>query len=439
MGSSVNIALPSIGLEFGLPPVTLSWVATSYILAAAMFLVPFGRLADIHGRKRVFTCGISLFTLASLLVTTSGSVAALIAFRVLQGIGSAMVFGTGMAILTAVFPPGERGKVLGINVAAVYSGLSVGPFLGGFLTQHFGWRSVFLSALPLGVLILASICLRLKGEWAEARGERYDLPGAILYGLTLVTIMYGFSLLPSWRGGAWILAGGAGLGLFVLWESRVPRPVLDIRHFRTNRVFAMSNLAALINYSATSAVGFLLSLYLQYTRGYSPQTAGLVMISQPIVQTLLSPFAGRLSDRIEPRAVASIGMGFAAAGLALLAFVGQRTPLGYIVGSQVFLGVGFALFSSPNANAVMSSVERRFYGVASGILGTMRLTGNMLSMGIVMLIFSVYLRGARMDAGSLVPFLHSARTAFVVFGALCCAGILASMARGKVRESPRVA
>lgn len=433
MGSSVNIALPSIGRAFGMDAVLLSWVATSYILAAVTFLVPFGRMADIHGRKKVFACGISTFTLSSLLVASSTSVSQLIVFRVLQGIGSAMVFGTGLAILSAVFPPGERGKALGINVAAVYSGLSAGPFLGGFLTQRFGWRSVFLSALPLGLLILLVIFWRLKGEWAEARGERFDLTGAVLYGLTLVAIMYGFSLLPAMRGACLILAGVLGLSAFIAWEVRVSSPVLDVRHFRDNRVFALSNLAALIHYSATSAVGFLLSLYLQVAKGFSPQSAGLVLVSQPVVQALFSPFAGRLSDRIEPRVVASLGMAFTAVGLFLLTFLSAGTSLTFIVASLVFLGFGFALFSSPNANAIMSSVERRFYGIASGTLGTSRLTGNVLSMGIVMLIFGVCLRGGPITSEAIPPFLKSARTAFGVFAALCCGGILASLARGKVR------
>jgi MFS family permease len=413
--------------------VLLSWVATSYILAATMFLVPFGRMADICGRKRVFTWGISLFTASSLLVAASTSAAMLIAFRVLQGISSAMVFGTGPAILSAVFPPGERGRALGINVAAVYTGLSVGPFIGGFLTQRLGWRSVFLAALPLGLLILLAIFSRLKGEWAEARGEPFDLTGAVLYGLTLVAMMYGFSLLPAMRGACLILAGVLGLSGFVAWEARVSSPVLDVRHFRDNRVFALSNLAALIHYSATSAVGFLLSLYLQVARGLTPQNAGLILICQPVVQALFSPFAGRLSDRIEPRAVASLGMAFTAVGLFLLTFLSAGASLAFIIASLVFLGFGFALFSSPNANAIMSSVEKRFYGIASGTLGTSRLTGNMLSMGIVMLIFGVYLRGGPITSETIPAFLKSARTAFGVFAALCCGGILASLARGKVR------
>ena len=171
MVSSINIALPAIGSEFQMSAVLMSWVPTSYILAAAMFLVPFGRLADIHGRKRVFAYGMWIFTLSSLALAFSPSAAVLITLRVLQGFGSAMIFGTGMAILTSVFPAAERGRVLGINVAAVYLGLSLGPVFGGFLTHQFGWRSIFLVNVPLGLFVIYLVVAKLNREWAEAQGE----------------------------------------------------------------------------------------------------------------------------------------------------------------------------------------------------------------------------------------------------------------------------
>jgi len=309
MSSSINIALPSIGKAFSMNAVLLSWMATSFLLAAAMFLVPFGKIADIRGRKKIFTYGVLIYTLASFLSAISRSAFWLLCFRVLQGIGGAMIFGTGVAILTSVFPPGERGTVLGINVAAVYLGLSLGPFLGGVLTQHFGWRSVFLVNVPLGLIIMALVFWALKGEWAEARGEKFDWVGSIVYSLSLVALMYGFSQLPAILGALLILAGALGILSFVWWETRAESPVLNIDLFRNNTVFAFSNLAALINYSATFAVSFLLSLYLQYIKGLSPQNAGLILVSQPIMQAIFSPPAGRLSDRIESRIVASMGMG----------------------------------------------------------------------------------------------------------------------------------
>jgi EmrB/QacA subfamily drug resistance transporter len=399
-----------------------------------MCLVPFGRLADIHGRKRVFSWGIGIFTASSLLLAVSPSAPVLIAFRLLQGFGSAMIFGTGMAILTSVFPAAERGRVLGMNVAAVYLGLSLGPTLGGFLTHQFGWRSIFLMNVPLGLLVIFFLATKLKTlEWAEARGERFDFAGALLYSASLVSIMYGLSLLPRRMGIVLTAAGAAGAVMFVLWERSAESPLLDMDLFFHNATFAFSNLAALINYSATNAVAFLMSLYLQYLKGFTPQGAGMVLVSQPLVMAVFSPLAGRLSDRIEPRVVASIGMAITASGLFLLTFVDESSSVGFDLFGLVLLGFGFALFSSPNTNAVMSSIEKKFYGVGSATLGTMRLTGQMLSMGIAMVIFALSIGSARITPEYYPLFLKSMKTGFVIFSTLCFAGVFASLARGKVR------
>jgi MFS family permease len=433
MGSSVNIALPSIGREFGMHAVSLSWITTSYLLAAAMFLVPMGRIADISGRKRILRYGISLDLVASLLLTVSTNEIQFLCLRVLQGIGGAMIFGNAVAILTSVYPVGERGKALGINVAAVYTGLSLGPFVGGFLTQHLGWRSIFVSYVPLELVIIAYTLWKLKGEWADAKGEKFDLGGSVIYGLSLVALMYGFSVLPHVFAIWLILFGALGIFAFVKWEMKVKSPVFDIRLFMSNVVFTFSNLAALVNYSATYAVGFLLSLYLQYTKGLSPENAGLILVSQPIMMAVFSPLAGRLSDKIEPRIVASVGMTITVIGLLLFIFLNSTTTLAFIIFSLILLGFGFALFSSPNTNAVMSSVEKRFYGVASATLATMRLTGQMLSMGIAMLVFAVYIGRAQITPENYPAFLTSAKTAFIIFAVLCFGGIFASLSRGKVK------
>jgi len=435
MGSSINIALPSIGKEFQIDAVLLSWVATSYLLAAAVSLVPFGRLADIYGRKKIFASGTVIFTIASFLSAISFSAPMLIFFRVFQGIGSAMIFATGMAILTSVFPPRERGKVLGINVAAVYIGLSLGPFLGGFLTQYLTWRSVFLVTLPLGLIVISLIIWKLKGEWADAKGESFDFTGSIIYSLSLIAIMYGISLLPAMRSIWLILFGVLGILVFVKWEMKVENPVFEINLFRTNRVFAFSNLAALINYSATFAVTFLLSLYLQYIKGLSPQNAGLVLISAPVVMAVCSPYAGRISDRIEPQIVASLGMILTAVGLFLFTFLNENSTLGSIVASLILFGFGLALFSSPNTNAIMSSVEKRFYGIASGSVGTMRLLGMMISMGIATLIFTIFIGRVQITIEYYPVFIKGVKVAFIIFSILCFGGIFASLVRGKLRTN----
>lgn len=433
MLSSVNIALPKIGDEFSLNAILLSWITTSYTLASAMFLVPFGRIADIYGRRKVFSYGILVYTFASALCAISTSAFMLILSRLIQGVGGSMIFGTSVAILTSVYPPNERGRVLGINVATVYIGLSLGPTLGGIMTQQLGWRSIFISNVPLGIIISVFAFWKLKEEHIQSKSEKFDLLGSFIYGIMLISIMYGFSKLPNIRGVILISFGILFAVAFIRWELTSKNPVLDITLFKNSKVFAFSNLAALINYSATAAVSFLLSLYLQYIKGLSPQNTGLVLLSQPLMQAIFSPFAGKVSDRIEPRIVASVGMLLTVICLFLLAFITNETLIIFIITILVFLGFGFALFSSPNTNAIMSSIEKRFYGVASGTLATMRLVGGMLSMGIVMIIFTLYMGVVKIIPEHYQAFLTSAKTAFVIFAILCLFGVFASLARGKVR------
>jgi EmrB/QacA subfamily drug resistance transporter len=431
--SSVNIALPSIGKEFAMDAISLSWVPSAYILSSAALLVPFGRIADLYGRKKVFNYGVLTYTVSSFLLALSYSAGMVIGLRVAQGIAAAMIFAPGVAILTSVFPDGERGRVLGINIAAVYIGLSLGPVLGGFLTQHFGWRSLFIFNVPLGLMILFLTFWKLKGEWAESKGEPFDFIGAAVYGLTLISIMYGFSLLPDVKGHGMILFGILGIFALIKWEVSVKHPLLNVDLFRKNAVFAFSNLAALINYSATFAVSFLLSLYLQYIKGLTPQEAGLILIAQPTLQAICSPIAGRLSDKVEPRMVASVGMALTLLGLFSFVFLSQGTTVGFIILNLALLGLGFGLFSSPNTNAIMSSVNKRYYGVASATLGTMRMVGQMFSMGIAMLIFSIYIGKVQIAFQHDELFLKSVKTSFMVLSILCFGGIFASLARGKVR------
>jgi len=433
LGSSLNVALPAIGTEFGMDAIVLGWVPMAYLLSAAILVVPFGRVADIHGRKRVFSWGLFVLGAGCVLAGIAEHGWLLILARTLQGAGGAMMFGTAMAILTSVYPRDLRGRVLGINVAAVYAGLSVGPLVGGLLTEQFGWRSIFWVSGSLAFATLLTVLWKLEGEWADARGERLDLPGALLYGLGLSSLIFGLSLLPEMAGMGCLGGALVLLLVFVRWELRVTTPLLDMTLLGSNRVFALSNLAALINYSATFAVGFLLSLYLQYIRALSPEDAGLILIVQPVVMALASPFAGRLSDSIEPRVVASAGMGMIAAGLALLAFLTDDTPIPALLATLALLGMGFGLFSSPNTNAVMSSIQRHQFGLAAGTVATMRMTGQMLSIGMVMLIFALVMGRVPITPVVYASFLQGTSYAFGLFALLCVGGVFASLARGTVR------
>lgn len=435
LASAVNVALPAIGMSLHMNAVALSWVATTFILAAAVCLVPFGRVADAIGRKKVFLTGMIIFTLASVGCALAPNAMWLIVCRMLQGTGSAMIYGTGLAILTSVYPPGERGRVIGLNAAAVYTGLSVGPFLGGLMTQFWGWPSVFLVSALLGSATAWVAWRGLQGEWTGRTGGQFDFVGTLFYALALVALMTGLSAESGYTSILLVVLALLGLTVFVFWEFRVANPIIEVGLLTKNVVFARSNLAALINYSATFAVTFLLSLYLQYIRGLDPAHAGLILLTQAVVMASLSPVAGLLSDRLEPRIVASVGMGLSVLGLVWFCFIREQTSLVAIVAALVVLGAGFGLFSSPNTNAVMSSVGPKDYGVASATLGTMRLVGQMLSMGVAAAVLAGFVGHASITPELHQRFLAGLRVAFLISAVLCGVGVWASLSRGNVRSN----
>ena len=434
MISSVNVALPAIQQEFGADAVALSWVATALLLAVAVLLIPLGKIGDIYGRKKIFTLGLVAYTLASLAGALSTSMTMLIAVRVFQGFGAAMFVTTGMAIVTSVFPPERRGRAIGFYVAAVYIGLSVGPFAGGLLTQHLGWRSNFGVVVPFGAASIWVTLKYLKGEWADARGEKLDIPGSLLYATSVFLLVYGASLLPQLPAVYLILAGAAALMAFVRVELRTPQPVFDVRLFSGNKLFVYSCLAALINYAATFAVTFLVSLFLQYIKGLPPQAAGTILVAQPVVMAIFSPLAGRLSDRIEPRLISSAGMTLTVLGLLLFALVGTETSEYYIIATLLVLGFGFALFSSPNMNAIMGAVDKKFFGIASGTVAVMRVLGQMTSMAIAMVVFAAFMGREQITPSNYDLFLKSVKISFGIFAVLCTFGIFFSFSRGTLRK-----
>lgn len=432
--SGVNIALPAIGNEFSLNAVALSWVITSYLLASAVFLLVIGRYADIKGQLSVFKAGIIIFTIATTLCGFAQSGGVLIVMRIIQGIGASMTITTGAPILVSIFPASERGKVLGINVASVYLGLSMGPFIGGILTQHLGWRSIFLICIPIGIITVLLVFFKLKEDYTIRTKGKVDLLGSSFYSLTLIAMVYGSSVLTKAFGWPILVAGIFFFVLFIIRSLKTEDPIFDISLFTKNRLFAFSNIAALINYSATYSLIFLMSLYLQKIKGYSPQMAGTILVAQPLIMTLISPVAGRLSDRIEPRFLATTGMFICGIVLLLFAFLNEQTSVDFIIILLILMGTGFGLFSSPNTNTIMSSVEKKYLGIASGTSATMRVIGQMTSMTLATLIFSFFFNGMQIRNVPDSDFIYSIQIAFIVSGLICLTGIYFSSKRGKLRD-----
>ena len=433
MLSAVNVAIPTIAQGLKMDAITASWVPLAYLLSSGVFLLPFGRLGDMYGRKKMFLSGMTTVTVASILASFAQSALLLILCRALQGMGAAMLFGTGIAILSSVYPPEKRGKVLGLSVSSVYLGLTCGPFAGGWVTQQFGWRSVFVFHIPVVLLVIILGLINLKGEWRGPEGQKFDIPGALIYGAAVIALMYGFSILPALSGFALILLSGIGFAVFFRYEKGLQYPLFNVNLFSGNPVLTWSCVAALIMYSSTFSVTFLMSLYLQNIREFTPQLAGLIMISQPLVMTLFSPVAGRMSDHYEPRLIASSGMGLTAIGLAMLAVAGPLTQTELIVLTLMLVGFGFSLFSSPNTNAILSSVDKKYLGAASGTVATMRVVGQMFSMGIVTLVFALMLGPVQFSPEQHGQLLASINASFIAASALCFIGVYFSLKRGNLR------
>jgi EmrB/QacA subfamily drug resistance transporter len=431
MASALNLALPSIGEEFQVSAAVLTWIVTGYILATAVFILPFGRWGDIRGLKPVFVWGTAVYSLASFLCAIAGNFWFLMVGRIVQGVGASMIFASGTALISWAFLPGKRGEALGINTAAVYFGLSLGPVLGGFLTQ-LGWRTIFFSVAVIGSIAFVFELLWLKGPMFEPlKGESFDSLGSLFYAISIFLLVMGLSNAVNWRYLFLALGGLILLVLFFFKESRTKFPLLDVKLLSKNIVFAFSNLAALINYAATNSTTVLLSLYLQVVKGFSPQVSGLILVSQPLIQALFSLISGKLSDRTEPRLIASLGMGFSGLSLLIFSFVDKDAPLWLLVLNLSLMGLGFGLFATPNTNAIMNSVNKEKYGIASSMLGTSRLLGQSFSLMTVTFIFSLFMGTAQISENP-GAFISSFRTAYAFFAGLSVIGVFASLARGSV-------
>ncbi|MFZ5798960.1 MAG: MFS transporter [Thermodesulfobacteriota bacterium] len=434
MLSSVNVALPALQVEFNADAVLLGWIATAYLLATAMVLVPAGKFADIHGRKKVFLTGIVIYILGSFVAILAPDIWWFLAMRAVQGLGAAMFITTSMALLASVLPPAKRGWGIGILVTAVYAGLATGPFAGGMLIQQFGWRSLFWLMLLLGAGSLLLALRFLRGEWADAGKERFDVPGSLVYAAAICCLVYGGTRLPDRLSWLLVPAGLLGLIFFFRMQKKAASPIFPVTLLLGNRVFLFSSLAALIHYGATFAVTFQISLYLQYIKGMPPRTAGLVLMVQPVLMTIFSTPAGRLSDRLEPRLLASSGMALTALGLTVFVLLGPETPIWQVAGNLALLGFGFALFSSPNMSAIMGSVERQQYGLASGTVATMRLLGQMGSMTAATIFLSLFVGREAIGPENYPRFLASMHACFLFFVLLCIVGIVFSLLRGSLRK-----
>ncbi|MGE5379802.1 MAG: MFS transporter [Methylocystaceae bacterium] len=434
-GSAINLAVPAMSKDLNASTVTLTWMSTGFLLSSAALLLPVGKLADIYGRKKVFSIGVAIFGLSSLGCGIAPNTIILLTMRILQGIGGACVFSTGMAMLTTAFPAEVRGKILGINAGVVYIGVSAGPVLGGLITHSLSWRYIFY--ISFGLTLLAQFAtLRIKEAPQRRTSGGFNLYASVLYSLGLIGTMYGIAAInDGWLPRISLIIGIILLAMFIAQDMKTEAPLFNIRTFIGNRVFINSNLAALISYAATSGLGFLISLYLQLVKGLNPALAGTVMLAQPAVMALVAPYSGRLSDRLEPQKVATWGMIFTAMGLMIFFFLHGDSPLYWVVIGLMVTGFGFSLFGPPNNNAIMSSVPPSQFGLAASTLSTARLVGQTLSMTMVTLIIATIIGNVKPSPQQAPQIILTLRITMALFVILTIPGIIASQSRGKVHQT----
>ena len=432
IGSALNLSIPSISSDLQVEASVVGWLVTGYMLTVATLSVPFGRLADIWCRKSELVIGIAVFLAGCVGAAFAPSMPVLLVMRVLQGLGASMVMSTNTPILISAYPPNMRGRAIGYSIAAVYVGLSLGPVIGGILNHNLGWRSIFAAAAIMAAVALVVAAKGIKKEEIEGRGRSFDMVGNILYAVFIVAFMYGLSEVEKGLVPLLIIGGSLVFGVaFVIHELKADDPALDIGLFRSNIGYSLSNVAALLNYGATFAIGYLTSIYLQVIMGFTSQTAGFILITQPVIMAILTPRMGRLSDRRSPFVLSSIGMGFCALGTLFYIFIDEDTPIAYIIAALLITGIDFAFFSSPNTNAIMSCVEKKDYGIATSVLNTMRSIGQTSSMVIITIIVAVMLPGMQITQASPETLVAVIHRAFIIFTVMCIVGIFISLKRKK--------
>ena len=423
--SSINLALPALATEFDLSAVFLTWISTVYLLVNAILYIPFGRIGDIYGRKRIFQYGLIIFTVSSFISAFSTSGEMFLFIRIFQAIGNAMIFANLNAMISSAFPENERGRAFGLTSMGVFVGLIIGPILGGAITEVLGWRTLFYLDTVIGIIAAYAIT-RFKHDWIDADGEKLDIIGSFLLGMSLIAIIYGFSDFTNNYSLFLVIAGIIGLSIFYLVEKRVAFPLINLDLFN-NKSFTFGNITAFINYGAFVSIGFILSLYLQYLKGYSPLTAGLIISIQSIMMVLVSPFAGRLSDKIDPGKVSTIGMLLTTIGIALMTLINFENASYLGAFSLIVFGAGIGLFYSSNTKVVMSAVDKKYFGVASATLSNMRSMGQIFGMGVVMIIISTILGNAQIIPTNYPELITSLKISLVAIAVLSAVGIFTSI------------
>ena len=446
--TGVNLALPLIAEHFDATIPAVQWVTLGYVLATGSLLMPMGRLSDMIGRKRVYTIGFVIFTLAAVLTGSATALLAMICFKLLQGVGAAMVQANGMAIVTSTFPANERGKAIGLFMTVVGLGAVSGPIVAGAVVGFLGWRYIFFLGVPFGVLSIASSLVVLEDRLPTEAGPterrpRFDWAGAMLS--TSAVTVFLLVMTNGYRIG-WgsipviaAFAGVAGLVVAFVWrELRAPEPMLALELFK-RKLFALGSGASYISFLAGASVFFLMPFYLQGVLDYSPGRAGLIMAGTAVCFAISGPISGRFSDAFGWRRFTILGLLFSSAAVLALSQLSENAGTGMIVVALAMLGLGMGTFQSPNASAVLSAVERSRYGIATAFMNMLRNVANLTGIGLATAIVAAQMASAGYEPsldivssvsgseGAKAAFAHGLRTAYLLMtGLLIVATVLSS-------------
>lgn len=429
--AAVNVAIPTLAEDLQANANKVSWLPTLYILSNVALMLPFGKLADNYGRKRVYVWGLALNAIASFMCAIANSIDAILFWRLVQGAAGAMIFSTGIAIISAVTPSNKRGTALGIVASCVYIGLTLAPAVGGWLTELLGWRSVFYFQIPLVIALLVFIKMKLPGEWKNQHHSRFDWIGSAIFVAFSCTLVYGMSILPSWKGWALLALSFMCLAAFIVHQSKDKQPLIRVQMFLESRVFSLSLSTSFLMYGSNFAILFLLSLYLQYIKGYSPSYAGQILLIQALCMALIAPIAGKLSDAFQPRIIATTGCFIVGIGFIVMNQIDASSSATYIGVSLALIGTGFGLFSTPNNNAIMGSVNEHEVGVASASMNLSRTIGNLVGMSLVNLMMHYYIGDAKLSAGQNSALMQTISLALVMSLSFVLVACVLSALRGK--------
>ena len=436
MVSGVGLAIPSLGSEMGASALQLGFVEQFYLLPMAMSMLTFGRLGDIVGYGKVFSGGFVLFTIFTAILGFVHDINVFIGVRFFQGLAAAIVLSVSLSLISSLFPPEVRGRKFGVLSGFIYGGMSAGPVIGGLLTSQFGWRSLFYTVTPVCVVLSVFGLMRLWRARCELQNEKMDYKGGIVYALALLLFMAGASRTATVAGWIILAVGVIGIVAFYHLEKRVKSPLVNVHLLRSNKVLTFGLLAAMGNYASIFGLTFFMSLYLQYSLHLSPRVAGVILLVQPLVMVLLSPSLGKLADRVDPGKLSNLGVGIICVCLLCIAgTVGRSFALYLIPVELLFIGVGYGVFIIPNTLVIMGSVEPKEYGVASGLIGTMRVVGMVISITAVTIIFSLVMGGAAVNERTLPELLFSMRVGMIIFAFFAFLGVSSAFISSKEMRS----